>query len=65
MPIVPLLDNGEGYHSANIARQRRLNFYIEQSNDRTPLAMYGTAGLTLITSIGRSFAGRGPSIICR
>jgi len=62
MPVVPLWDEGEGYRSFPISRQRRLNCYIEQRSsfsnysiqgpDKTPIAVYGTHGLTLFTNTG-------------
>lgn len=64
MPIVPLWDEGEGYRSFPVSRQRRLNCYIEQRSsfsnysiqgpDKTPIALYGTHGLTLFTNLGSS-----------
>ena len=62
MPIVPLWDEGEGYRSFPISRQRRINCYIEQRSsfsnysiqgpDKSPIALYGTHGLTLFANIG-------------
>src|SRR5208282_5029202 len=62
MAIVPLWDEGEGYRSFPISRQRRLNCYIEQRSsfsnystqgpDKTPIAIYGTHGLTLFSNLG-------------
>jgi hypothetical protein len=57
MAMVQLWDPGEGYRSFPVSRQRRLNFYIElaQTPDKTPVAMFGTHGLTLKTgSLGAS-----------
>jgi hypothetical protein len=62
MPIIPLWDEGEGYRSFPVSRQRRLNCYIEQRSsfsnfsiqgpDKTPIALYGTPGLTLLVNTG-------------
>src|SRR5208282_3696924 len=62
MAIVPLWDQGTGYRSFPVSRQRRINCYIEQRSsfsnysiegaDKTPIAVYGTHGLTLFTNIG-------------
>jgi len=62
MPIVPLWDQGTGYKSFPVSRQRRLNCYIEQRSsfsnfsiegaDKTPISVYGTHGLTLFTATG-------------
>ena len=52
MPIVPLFGAGFYSKSANVTRQQRTNLYMEvqKDNDKTPMALYGTPGLTLWTN---------------
>src|SRR5271170_6133022 len=62
MAIVPLWDQGTGYKSFPVSRQRRLNAYIEQRSsfsnysiegaDKTPISVYGTHGLTWFVTTG-------------
>ena len=54
MPIVPLLDVGEGYKSRTVSAQKRTNLYVElqQNADKASIVMYGTPGLTQAVDLG-------------
>lgn len=52
--IVPLIGTGVKSKSAVVNAQRRLNCYLEpqRDQDKTPIAVYGTAGLTKVMDEG-------------
>jgi hypothetical protein len=52
--IVPLIGAGVKSKSAVVSAQRRLNCYLEpqRDQDKTPVAVYGTAGLTKVMDEG-------------
>lgn len=52
--IVPLIGTGVKSKSAVVSAQRRLNCYLEpqRDQDKTPIAVYGTAGLTKVMDEG-------------
>jgi len=54
VPIVPLLDVGEGYKSRTVSAQRRVNLYVEiqSTPDKSSIVMYGTPGLTQAIDFG-------------
>jgi len=65
--IVPLWGQGEGYKSANVSRQRRINCYLEPQSDadRSPVTIYGTPGLTLFASLGVNSPRGARTVIAR